>query len=803
MPRPSRDDVHRHFSPIPEAPPPHSPDAGPSGDGEAANHDASDDPYPPNLTSPSNKKKFFKHARVRCRHCSWRSKRDASRQAKHLSLCTEYRAWCAVHGEAVVGLKAESSRMRDRVLEQSAFRPSPSTTPSAAVRGSHETNNYFTAPTIASLAHTPDGHSAESSRRSGASYLTPSTANPRTGTSQQSPSRRDTPLGPGPSSITGAAGALGHRYSHSDSRTSSHTQTPERGGIQVQGLGDAERRRLNILYARALVATGLKDVNYYDKTEFPQMYAFLKALNPGYEPPPKEELGALVVREFFGGMAREDTVGHGLDGTGNGAGQARPITRPNRTHGVVGIVFSAKAVRRAAALNMGKGSCRMQISLRVSLTCTFAALTAGRHAAPHVGMFYRYRVSITAALVVALFLETIHHVRSYRVARPQEDLDPPFVRGCSNDLLLEAPRENATLVMLARNSDLQGAVNTLQSLEAAFNQFYHYPITFLNNEPWSQEFIDALTNTVSGDAHFEVVNGTAWGYPPFIDQDYARSRMLAQERDGIRYAGQESYHHMCRFNAGPIFDVPALQRYRYYWRLEPDAVDFPCALTYDPFTRMRAARKLYGYTVALWEVDTTVPSLFRRVAAYKRAARLPTTDLWRLATAPSRLPLPLRWLLGHLVQTRAPTGDAWNLCHYWSNFEIADMDFFRSPAYRAFFAHLDAAGGFYYERWGDAAVHSLGAALLLEPAQLHFFEDLGYTHGPFQNCPENAKGAQREGARELAAHDGWNVASESEVGVGCRCRCRPETVQNKPTCLNRLRRGVERAGRPLSAWRLP
>ena len=43
-----------------------------------------------------------------------------------------------------------------------------------------------------------------------------------------------------------------------------------------------------------------------------------------------------------------------------------------------------------------------------------------------------------------------------------------------------------------------------------------------------------------------------------------------------------------------------------------------------------------------------------------------------------------------------------------SNFEIGRLAFFRSPAYRSFFAHLEAAGGFFYER----------CALL---AQLRFF----------------------------------------------------------------------------------
>jgi alpha 1,2-mannosyltransferase len=33
----------------------------------------------------------------------------------------------------------------------------------------------------------------------------------------------------------------------------------------------------------------------------------------------------------------------------------------------------------------------------------------------------------------------------------------------------------------------------------------------------------------------------------------------------------------------------------------------------------------------------------------------------------------------------------------WSNFEIADLDFWRSEAYMKYFEYLDAQGGFYYE----------------------------------------------------------------------------------------------------------
>ena len=60
-------------------------------------------------------------------------------------------------------------------------------------------------------------------------------------------------------------------------------------------------------------------------------------------------------------------------------------------------------------------------------------------------------------------------------------------------------------------------------------------------------------------------------------------------------------------------------------------------------------------------------------------------------------------------------GNSYNLCHcayasesfrttvadgpraVWSNFEIANMDFWRGEAYSQFFDFLDRKGGFYYE----------------------------------------------------------------------------------------------------------
>lgn len=67
------------------------------------------------------------------------------------------------------------------------------------------------------------------------------------------------------------------------------------------------------------------------------------------------------------------------------------------------------------------------------------------------------------------------------------------------------------------------------------------------------------------------------------------------------------------------------------------------------------------------------------------------------------------------------------------------MNWLRSKAYTDYFESLDQDGGFFYERWGDAPVHSIAAALLLKKEELHFFNDIAYYHVPFTHCPTGEK----------------------------------------------------------------
>ncbi|KAK4102518.1 glycosyltransferase family 15 protein [Parathielavia hyrcaniae] len=412
----------------------------------------------------------------------------------------------------------------------------------------------------------------------------------------------------------------------------------------------------------------------------------------------------------------------------------------------------------------------------------------------------------TALVALLCVFEALLHAHLHGIPRPPRDLDEPFARHCQDPrIAAQRPREKAALVMLARNSELDEARKTIQNIEAQFNQWFNYPVVFLNNEPWDPAFVRELNASVSGQAIFDTIPAKDWFFPPGVSPDKARESMAQQAASGVYKGGLESYHHMCRFYSGAFYTQPALAPYKWYWRLEP-GVRYTCAVTYDPFAAMASHGKTYGYTVALWEEPATCPSLFREVDAYREANHLPATPHFNtlLETADRpwyQRPWPVRKLLGLLGRPHTSrAGERWNLCHYWSNFEIASLDFFRGAAYQSLFAHLDRRGGFYAERWGDAPVHSLAVHLLLPPAQLHHFSDFGYHHHPFWQCPGNAPGeGQLPGNEALDGGPGREQGAagwtrESEGAIGCRCRCGGEDGtwrrNNRGICLERMQRAA-------------
>jgi len=80
----------------------------------------------------------------------------------------------------------------------------------------------------------------------------------------------------------------------------------------------------------------------------------------------------------------------------------------------------------------------------------------------------------------------------------------------------------------------------------------------------------------------------------------------------------------------------------------------------------------------------------------------------------------------------------------------------------------------------------MAVAALLPPSKVHHFEDIGYRHDWYYQCPANAPDGQMQGSKTLEGSDTW--FPEIEGGIGCRCECDGTRTRNYATyCLHRLR----------------
>lgn len=424
-------------------------------------------------------------------------------------------------------------------------------------------------------------------------------------------------------------------------------------------------------------------------------------------------------------------------------------------------------------------------------------------------------------------------------------IDSPFQIGCRVPAVNE-PRANAAFVMLARNSEVEAVVKSMQSMERHFNQWFNYPWVFLNNEPFNENFKRTVKKYTSSKVEFGTIPTDKWNFSEDVDPDEIREHIAGQSDRRIMYGFSESYHKMCRFFSGYFYKHELVKKRDWYWRVEPD-VEFYCDLTYDPFIEMEKRNKKYGFTVVIDELYYTIPGLFKETRSFIRNNDIQVGNAWGLFIKDSRyavgenaskydglnskedilhaieLNLTLKRFLSmknkqdlaiaeynpelmselfsrsrekpRLYEDRFDL-EEYNLCHFWSNFEIARTDLFNSPEYDAYFEHLEASGGFYKERWGDAPVHSLAVGMMLDLDEIHYFRDIGYRHSTLSHCPGNSRRFQVKYEpsetyyqKDLKKDAYWlSPDDHSPNGVGCRCRCPKKTkeIEDSPSACIRF-----------------
>ena len=417
-------------------------------------------------------------------------------------------------------------------------------------------------------------------------------------------------------------------------------------------------------------------------------------------------------------------------------------------------------------------------------------------------------------------------------------------------------RQNATILILTRNSELKQVIASMDSLETHFNQWFHYPYVFLNNVPFDDDFKETIQRHTDSVVEFGVLEPDEWEFPQGImnssiindgNNSILNDTIKLQGDRGILYGDIKTYHQMCRFYSGKFYKNKLVTKYDWYWRLEPD-VEFFCDITYDPFREMAIREKLYGFTIMIPELYDTVPNLFRVTMSYIHERNIRLGTLWNLFTTDYhtvnndlnditddmyyRVDSDTTYLdkfindeynakqivkdkliidqflregyddnieglvkLVKRAQDKPPLvidkfdNLEYNLCHFWSNFEIAKLSIYEDPIYEEYFNYLESHDGFWKERWGDAPVHSLGLSLILDVEDVHYFRDIGYRHDTLYHCPRNNKhhlNIPYKSEKHIRRRQKYD--DPYEYGTGCRCKCpnnRKDEIEDYfPFCIN-------------------
>lgn len=121
---------------------------------------------------------------------------------------------------------------------------------------------------------------------------------------------------------------------------------------------------------------------------------------------------------------------------------------------------------------------------------------------------------------------------------------------------------------------------------------------------------------------------------------------------------------------------------------------------------MAQSKKVYGWVIAIVETPNTIPSLFQNITKWRDTVEEGNSGLAKFGAPVKLVDYHRKGSLwdfflkdpDNTLRGRRNAQEEYNLCHFWTNFEIGDLRFFRGKEYQSLFQYLDKAGGFYTER---------------------------------------------------------------------------------------------------------
>ena len=180
-------------------------------------------------------------------------------------------------------------------------------------------------------------------------------------------------------------------------------------------------------------------------------------------------------------------------------------------------------------------------------------------------------------------------------------------------------------------------------------------------------------------------------------QFWARPRYNAKDNPNDWYAYplfSEGYRRMMHWFAIDVWDFFAQFNtqsgcnYRYLFRLDEDSF-IHSPIHYDVFELMEAGKYVYGFRMCAYEMKVT--------------QRMSTMWLKRHANFVAQREIDL------------------DMCGFYNNFFVADLEYFRSPEVSNFLQFIDKQGNIYRRRLGDLMIHSMAVYWFAPRERIHRF----------------------------------------------------------------------------------
>ena len=240
-------------------------------------------------------------------------------------------------------------------------------------------------------------------------------------------------------------------------------------------------------------------------------------------------------------------------------------------------------------------------------------------------------------------------------------------------------------------------IKSLKFLKKNFLNQFPYPVILFIEDDFRNEWKEIIRNSTGISCRFENVT--------FSIPDHVQKKDVIQHIK--KYGFPIGYRHMCQFFSKGIYEHPALEEFKWYWRLDDDSFILD-RIQYDVFSFMKEKNYLYGYNKIYNDSIWCTTTLWEKVESY----------INKYSIKP--------YFLNKFIKN-----GIWDRSLYYTNFEISCLDFWKSEQYKKFIDHLDQSGGIYFYRWGDAPIHLLAVSIFLQEKQVHKFDDIAYIHLPF------------------------------------------------------------------------